>query len=214
MPKKTQLVPGILAKNYISFKKQWSKVAPYFDYIQIDIVDGIFVPEKNNIDPQKIKKLTRQHKLEIHLIVKDVANYLSPWLKLRNVKKIVWHYEAEPEVKAIHCLNQYIKNQKIQTGLSLNPHTPLAKIKNILPEFSTIQIMSVYPGRQGQNFQKSALRKIQFLRKKYPRLNIEIDGGVNDKNLSQIKKAGANLFVLGSYLQTAKSIPLAVKKLK
>lgn len=205
------LVPGILAKNHAEFKKQWSKVAPYFDYIQIDIVDGVLVPEKNNINPQKIKKLTSHHDLEIHLIVKDVAGYLPPWLKLKNVKKIVWHYEAEPNAKAIHCLNQYLKSKKIKTGLSINPRTTINKIKNILPEFSTIQIMSVYPGRQGQNFQKSSLKKVSALRKKYPKINVEIDGGINDKNFSKVKKSGANLIVLGSYLQKAKSIPRSLE---
>jgi len=214
MPKKIKIIPGILAKNQTAFKKQWAKIAPYFDYAQIDIMDGIFVPEKNNIDPQKIKKLTSQHGLEIHLMVKNVAKYISLWEKSNNVKKIIWHYEAEPDTTALLCLNDYLKKKKIKTGLCLNPTTPLGKIAKVAKYFDTIQIMNIKPGAQGRHFRPSSLVRIKKLRGKYPNINIEVDGGVNDKNFSKIKKAGANLIVLGSYLQTAKSIPLAVKKIK
>ena len=74
--------------------------------------------------------------------------------------------------------------------------------------------MGVTPGKQGQKFQSKILTKIKALHKKYPRLNIAVDGGVSDKNIKQIKKAGANLIAVGSYLQKSNNIKQSIQKLK
>jgi ribulose-phosphate 3-epimerase len=214
MPKTTKIIPAILASNKIQFTKQWHQVARYFSYVQIDIMDGIFVKTKNDIIPQSIKALSRQHKLEIHLMTKDVPKYINKWLELKNIKKIIWHYEADKNIKNILDLNKYLKSQKIQTGLAINPNTSLAKIKNIIPDFHTIQIMGVTPGKQGQRFQSKVLTKIKALHKKYSKTNIAIDGGVTDRNIKQIKKAGANLIAVGSYLQKSSNIKQSIQKLK
>jgi len=213
MTKKIKIVPAILVKNKAGFQKQFSKVKNYFSYIQIDIMDGVLVKEKNAISPQVVKSITRGYKLEVHLMVKDVASYIKSWRKLRNVSKIIWHYEAEKDTEAILCLNRYLRRQKIQTGLAINPNTSLAKIKNIIPYFHTIQIMGIQPGAQGRKFKPSVLTKIKAIHKKYPRIHISVDGGVNDKNFAAIKKAGANTIAIGSYLQRSKDIKQALKKL-
>ena len=214
MPKTVKIIPAILASNKTQFTKQWHQVAKHFSYIQIDIMDGVFVKTKNDISPQSIKNLTRRHKLEIHLMVKDVPKYINKWLELRNIKKIIWHYEADKNINNILDINKYLKTQKIQTALSINPNTSLAKIKNIIPEFHTIQIMGVTPGKQGQKFQSKVLAKIKSLHKKYSKINIAVDGGINDQNIKQIKKAGANLISIGSYLQKSSNIRQNITKLK
>ncbi len=214
MPKTVKIIPAILASNKTQFTKQWHQVAKHFSYIQIDIMDGVFVKTKNDISPQSIKNLTRRHKLEIHLMVKDVPKYINKWLELRNIKKIIWHYEADKNINNILDINKYLKTQKIQTALSINPNTSLAKIKNIIPEFHTIQIMGVTPGKQGQKFQSKVLAKIKALHKKYSKINIAVDGGINDQNIKQIKKAGANLISIGSYLQKSSNIRQNITKLK
>ena len=214
MPKNVRIVPAILVKNKTGFEKQFAKIRKDFKYIQIDIMDGILVKEKNTVTPQTTKTMLRGYKLEIHLMVKDVAKYIEQWRKLKNVKKIIWHYEAEKDAEAIICLNQYLKSKKIQTGLAINPDTSLAKIKDLIPKFNTIQIMGIKPGAQGRKFQAKTLKKIKSLRKKYPKINIAVDGGVNDKNFKAIKKAGANIIAIGSYLQQSKNIKQAIKNLK
>ena len=215
MPKKpVKIIPAVLTKDFKNFKKQWAKIAPYFSHVQIDIMDGVLVKTKNNISPTAVKKITENHTLEIHLMVKDVASYIAKWQKLKNVKKIIWHYEAETDAEAIICLAKYLKKNKIKPGLAINPPTPLAKINPLLPYFDTIQIMGVSPGKQGQPFQKSVLKKVKALRVKYPRLNIAIDGGVDEKNIKAIKKSGANIIAIGSYLQKTKNIKTTIGLLK
>src|SRR3989338_4560046 len=140
MSKKIKIVPAILAKDASEFRKRWRKIAPYFNYIQIDIMDGILVRTKNNIRPSCVKKFSKNHQLEIHLMVKNVPARIRPWLKLKNVKKIIWHYEADTDSRAILNLNSYIRKQKVKTGLAINPQTPLARIEKLIPSFDAIQI--------------------------------------------------------------------------
>jgi len=211
--KKIKIIPSILVKNKAEFVKVWKKLSPYFNYAQIDIMDGEFVKNKNSITPDTIKTLTRKHKLEIHLMVDGVSKYVTRFAKLKNVKKIIWHYEANTNIKRIEAINNYLKNKKIKTGLAINPNTPLSKIKNIISDFDTIQIMGVTPGKQGQKFQTKIIPKIKALRYKFPNINIEVDGAVNDKTFKIITRAGANIVCPGSYFQEAKNIKQVLNKL-
>lgn len=209
-----KIVPAILAKNKKEFLKQWQIVAPFFGYMQIDIMDGSFVKNKNNLKPIDIKKITAQHDLEIHLMVSDIPKYITLWETLANVKKIIWHYEAVADTAAIEGLNDYLKKQKIKTGLCLNPETPISAINKVAKYFDSIQIMGVTPGAQGRAFHTSSISKIKALKKKYPKQKIAIDGGVDKNNFSALKKAGADIIILGHYLQKAKDIKQAIKDLK
>jgi len=214
MAKKIQIIPAILANDVIEFKKQWLKVVKHFKLFQIDIMDGEFVATHNNLSPRKIKKIVKQQKLEIHLMVQDVNSYIGQWSTFKNVKKIIWHYEALNDEEAITQATRWLKKQKIKTGLAINPKTPLKKIISLAKKFDTILIMGVTPGQQNQKFNSKILSKIKKLRKKFPKKNIEIDGGVNEKNYKKIIKSGANLIAIGSYLQRNSDIKQAVKNLK
>ncbi|MFA5126803.1 MAG: hypothetical protein WC465_02245 [Patescibacteria group bacterium] len=209
-----KIVPAILAKNKREFYRQWRKVAPFFSYIQLDIMDGKFVSGQTKFRPATVKKITRQHQLEIHLMVRDVAKYINLWEKLSNVKKIIWHYEAKKNLAVILCLNDYLKKKKIKTGLCLNLTTPVEKIAKIAKYFDTIQLMSIKSGAQGRAFHAKAILKIKKLRKKFPRQKISVDGGISDKNFLRIKNAGADMAVIGKYLQTAPDIRKALRKIK
>ncbi|MFA6466986.1 MAG: ribulose-phosphate 3-epimerase [Patescibacteria group bacterium] len=212
--KRIKIIPSILVKNKAEFTKHWKHISHYFNYAQIDIMDGQFVKSKNSITPDDIKTLTKKHQLEIHLMVKDVKKYIAIWSQLKNVQKIIWHYEADKNTQHIEALNKYLKDQEIKTGLVINPQTSLAKIKSLIPHFDTIQIMAVTPGRQGQKFQSRVLTKIKNLRQQFPKLNIEVDGAINDQTFQAIVKAGANIVCPGSYLQNSKNIKASLAKLK
>ncbi len=209
-----KIVPAILAKNKKEFLKQWQKVAPFFSYLQIDIMDGNLVKNKTGIKPNDIKKIIAKHDLEIHLMVNDVSKYVTLWETLANVKKIIWHYEAVSDIESILCLNKYLKEKKIKTGLAINPETHLSQIIKVAKYFDTIQIMGVNPGAQGKSFHSNSINKIKALKKKYPKQKIAIDGGVDAKNFLSLKKAGADIIILGHYLQKSSDIKQALKNLK
>ncbi len=209
----TKIIPAILAKNEKEFKKQWLHIIDNFKYIQIDIMDGEFVPYKTNINPYKVKDIIKDNDLEIHLMVNGISKYITTWSKFKNVKKIIWHYEANTDIEQIKKFNKFLKNKKIKPVLAINPETKIDVIKEIIKYFDTIQIMGVKPGKMGQKFQNKIFNKIKKIRKEYPRLNIEIDGGVNNKNINKIKNAGANLIAIGSYLQKCKNIKKFLKSI-
>lgn len=214
MAKKIQILPAILAYNLEQFKQQWQKVAKDFKTFQIDILDTDFVDSKNNLSPRKIKSIIKTAELEIHLMVKDINSYLGPWANFKNTKKIIWHYEATQDLDDINTALRWLKKNKIKAGLAINPKTKLKFILPLVKKFDTILIMGVEPGQMGQIFNKKVLSKIKKLRKKFPDLNIEIDGGVNEKNYQKIIKAGANLIVMGKYLQKTDNLKTALNQLK
>lgn len=209
-----RIIPAILAKDKKEFKKQWSHIADYFKYIQIDIMDGEFVKNKTNINPYIVKNIIKNKDLEIHLMVNSISKYITTWSKVKNVKKIIWHYEANTNIEQILKFNKFLKKKKIKTGLAINPNTKLKDIKEIIKDFHTIQIMGVTPGKQGQKFQNKVLNKIKKLKKDYTNINIEVDGGVNNNNFNKIKKVGTNLIAIGSYLQKNKNVKESLNKLK
>ena len=84
-----KIIPAILAPNKKEFKKQWLHVADHFKYIQIDIMDGEFVPAQTKINPYLIKNIIKNKDLEIHLMVKALSKYIATWSKIKNVKKII-----------------------------------------------------------------------------------------------------------------------------
>ncbi len=214
MPKRSiKIVPAILAKNKTDFKKQFDKVRKDFNYFQIDIMDGRLTGQKNAINPTNVQNMLRGYKVEVHLMVTDIVKYVNQWTSLYNVKKIIWHWEAEKNKDANICLAKWLRANGIQPGLAVNPNTSLAKIKDVVKYFHTIQIMGVTPGKQGQRFQPKVLKKIKALRKKYPNLNIAVDGGINDKNFRAVKKAGANIICIGSYFQNSENTKQNLKKL-
>jgi ribulose-phosphate 3-epimerase len=214
MPKKIQIIPAILAFDLEQFKNQYQKVAEDFDLLQIDIMDGEFVSSKNNLSPRKIKKIVKKHDLEIHLMVKDINSYIGPWAHFKNTQKVIWHYEANQDKQDIQAALKWLKKNKIKAGLAINPSTKIKEIKALIKKFDTILVLGVEPGQQGKKFDKKALSKIKKLRKLSSTLNIEIDGGVNIKNYPKLIKAGANLIVMGSYLQQADDVKQAIAKLK
>lgn len=214
MNKQTKIIPAVLARNKSEFVTQWNKISPFFPYIQIDVSDGQFVKTTTPFKPEHIRTFVKNHELEIHLMVKNVAKHLAEWSKLTQVKKIIWHYEAESNNKSIATLAGFLKQQKIQAGLALNLDTPLSILKNNISKINTIMLMGVYPGKQGQKFEEKVLAKIKNLRRLYPKINIEIDGGVNVENFQKIKLAGANLIVIGSYLQKSRNIKADLKNLR
>jgi len=191
------IIPSIIAKSQKEFDKRFNKVKS-FPTFHLDVMDGKFVKNKSL---QFNFKLPKNKKFEAHLMVK---NPLS-WIKKhgRKVDKITVHYESNNIEKLL--------NKKI--SLAINPKTSINEIKHLLTKINKVLIMTVTPGKYGSPFVKSTLKKIKELRKLKHKLTIEVDGSINPKTIKKVKKAGANLFVVGSYLQK-NDIKTAIKKLK
>ena len=210
MPK-IKIVPSILSANQDRLQEEINEVEEYSDLLQVDVMDNKFVP---NITPQAelLKKFNTKVPLDIHLMVEEpseeyIKSFIdaNPKLKINN---ITVHYEACSNIK--NTLN-FIKSNNIKPSVAINPKTPLNKIKNILDEVEMVLIMTVEPGFSGQKFIEGCMDKVKELRELMPNLEIEVDGGINDKTAPIAVKAGANGLVVSSFIFKSEDKVKAIK---
>lgn len=213
MPK-VKIVPSILSANQDRLQEEINEIEENSDLIQVDVMDNIFVP---NITPQAelLKKFNTKVPLDIHLMVKEpsesyIKSYIdaNPNLKINN---ITVHQEA--------CGNlieklKLIKDFDVKPAVAINPKTPLDAIFDVLDMVEMVLIMTVEPGFSGQKFMEEALLKVEKLRKLKPNLDIQVDGGINDKTALMAFKAGANVFVMSSYIFKSEDKAMAIEKVK
>ena len=210
MPK-LKIVPSILSANQDKLQEEINEIEEYSDLLQVDVMDNKFVP---NITPQSelLKKFNTKVPLDIHLMVEEQSNeYIetfidaNPELKINN---ITVHQEACSD---INNTLKFIKSNNIKPSVAINPQTPINYIKKILDEVEMVLIMTVEPGFSGQKFIEGCMDKVKELRKLKPNLDIEVDGGVNDKTARLAVKAGANVLVVSSYIFKSKDKVKAIK---
>ena len=169
------------------------------DYIHIDVMDGHFVPNLT-IGPDVIKKLRPLTKkiFDVHLMISPVDKFIKDFASA-GADIITFHPEA---TKDIANTIKLIKKEGKKVGISLKPKSKIDLIEKYLDQVDLILIMSVEPGFAGQKFMPEVLDKTravkQLIEKKKLKIEIEIDGGINFKNCTEAKKAGANVIVSGS----------------
>lgn len=169
------------------------------DLIHVDVMDGHFVPNIT-IGPLVVKsaKKVASIPLDVHLMIEDPDRYVRDFVD-SGADIITVHSEA---VAHLHRSVQNIKELGVKAAVSLNPATPITDIEIVLPYLDMVLIMSVNPGFGGQRFIPEALQKIRDLKKmidaKNLDLEIEVDGGVNLDNVSDVHNAGADIVVMGS----------------
>lgn len=167
------------------------------DCIHLDIMDGKFVSSKTIDDDLIISYLKGCKKpIDIHFMTYNVKEYVKKYEVLKPLY-MIFHYETGENILDII---KYIKSKNIKAGIAINPKTDVNLIKDILPYIDLVLIMSVEPGRGGQEFMLSSINKINELvelKEKYNFL-IEIDGGINDKTISYLN--GVDIAVCGSYI--------------
>jgi ribulose-phosphate 3-epimerase len=169
------------------------------DWIHIDVMDGHFVPNIT-MGPAIISALRKTTKLpfDVHLMIENPESYIESFASA-GADIITVHVEA---TNHLHRTIDIIKKAGKKAGVSLNPATPLTQIEEILPDIDLLLIMSVNPGFGGQQFIKTTLPKIIKARKMLNTLAnkplLEVDGGVNLKNIANIARAGADVLVAGA----------------
>ncbi|PJE57542.1 MAG: hypothetical protein COU82_01380 [Candidatus Portnoybacteria bacterium CG10_big_fil_rev_8_21_14_0_10_38_18] len=227
---KTEIIPTILVNGFKEVKEKIKAVENYVAWVQLDIMDGVFVnnetwphsvvpgPAKRGTkfskEIGKLKKIKAKTKLEVHLMVEKPEEEFDDWLKVAD--RIIIHFESRIKNRelGIRELIEKAHKKKKGIGLALNPETHYAVATPFLKDLDLVLIMTVQPGWGGQEFKDWTLGKIEALRKIWPKGDIEVDGGINNDNVAKIKKAGANLICAGTYLYKSKDIKQAIENLK
>lgn len=202
MSNKCLVAPSVLAADFANLQRDIEMInASEADYIHVDIMDGVFVPNISFGFPvtNAIAKHAKKP-LDFHLMIKEADPYLELW-KESGAEIITVHFEA---CTHLHRTISAIKAMGIKAGVALNPHTPVAVLEDIIADLDLVLIMSVNPGFGGQKFITNTYKKLSQLKEMSKSINpdllIEVDGGVTSENASELIKHGANLLVAGSFV--------------
>lgn len=179
------------------------------DYFHIDVMDGKFV-SNNTVDKMQqyidILSGITNTPIEVHLMVEDVKKYIDIFIP-NNPTKIIFHAKALKNSEEVFKMIEYIKDNNIQVGLALNPEDSIDSIKEFIPKIHQVLVMTVNPGKGGQNLIPECIKKAQELKEYLDLQNletqIEVDGGVNLQNIKEIASSGVDIAVAGTAIVNA-----------
>jgi len=196
------VAPSVLSADFGNLQRDVEAICEAgCDFVHVDVMDGHFVPNLT-IGPVVVSAIAKcaTKPLDIHLMVENNSFFVDLFAPL-NPEYISFHIEEE---KHPHRLVQKIRSLGIKPAIVLNPHTPPEAIEFLLEDVDMVLLMSVNPGFGGQKFITSVIEKAKRLKalinKRNPSCLIEVDGGVNDKNIKELKEAGVDVVVAGSFV--------------
>lgn len=211
-----RIAPSILAADFANLQRDIELVNnSEADWFHIDIMDGVFVPNISFGMP--VLKAISKHAtktIDVHLMIVDPDRYIQTFADL-GANVLTVHYEA---CTHLHRTLQAIKAAGMKAGVALNPHTNVNLLEDVIQDIDLVCIMSVNPGFGGQSFIENTYDKVKKLKalitEKGAATEIEIDGGVNDKNAKALVDAGADVLVAGSFVFKSENPTETIKNLK
>ena len=211
-----KIAPSILSADFLNLGKDIEMINnSEADWIHCDVMDGSFVPNISFGFPiiKHVSKIAKKP-LDVHLMIVQPEKYIQE-VKDAGAYMMTVHYEASLH---LHRTVGAIHEAGMKAGVTLNPHTPVCLLEDIIEDVDMVLLMSVNPGFGGQKFIQNSLKKISELKEMILRKNlstlIEVDGGVNVNNVRTLIDAGADVLVAGSAVFADANPTEMIKKLK
>jgi ribulose-phosphate 3-epimerase len=210
------VAPSILASDFANLQKEVEMInTSQADWIHVDIMDGVFVPNISMGLPvlEAVKRHAKKP-LDVHLMIVQPEKYVEAFQKA-GANSISVHIEACPH---LHRNVQQIKALGCKAGVAINPHTPIMALYDLIQDIDLVLLMSVNPGFGGQKFIERTYDKIKDLKALIKSRNsntlIEIDGGVNLQNAKLLMEAGADVLVTGNFVFSSSNPKEVIQRLK
>ena len=211
------IAPSLLAANFNCLVEEIKKIEEGgANYLHIDVMDGVFVPNIS-FGPDLISSLRPQSHLffDVHLMIVEPIRYIDAFIAA-GADSITIHYES---CKNCRQVLEYLRDHSVKAGLAISPDTPYDVVLPLLDVVDMVLVMTVNPGFGGQSLIFGALDKVKALRKYmdengFDKVDIQVDGGINDKNVGLASSAGANVIVAGSAIFRAPKPRMAITALR
>ncbi len=205
-----EVLPAILEKTFEGVQEKCARLRGVAPRVQLDIVDGAFVPEESWHDAAKLAELGDAVFFDVHLMVDRPEQWIAEWNQ-QNVFRFTFHHSATFDVLRTIKI---IKETGKEVGVALNLETPVSVVYDILNQIDLVLLMGVLPGAQERVFNPKVIEKVRELREHDAAVLIGVDGGVSPLVAPGLVAAGANVLVSGSYLFGEEDIARAMASLR
>jgi ribulose-phosphate 3-epimerase len=210
------IAPSVLASDFANLEREIKMInESEADWIHVDIMDGVFVPNLSMGLPV-VEAINRHAKkpLDVHLMIVQPERFVEAFRRA-GASSISVHVEA---CTHLHRNIQQLKALDCKAGVAINPHTSITELENVIADIDLVCVMSVNPGFGGQKFIENTFRKVAALKEMIARSGskalIEIDGGVNQQNAKLLLEAGADVLVAGNFVFSSPSPKEVIRELK
>ncbi len=193
MTSTSRVVPAILTDDPAALEKMVRQAETFADYAQIDIMDGQFVPSRS-IRARDMAVLRTPLAWEAHLMVLQPEDWVAEFFEA-GAKRVVFHYEGTKEPRRVIST---ARGLGMGVGMALNPETDAATVLPFIQEVDSILLLTVHPGFYGSPFLPEVLDKLPALRKARPGIEIGVDGGIKEGNISRVAGMGVDYICVGS----------------
>ncbi|MDE2025608.1 MAG: hypothetical protein KGJ07_03890 [Patescibacteria group bacterium] len=190
-----EIIPGILEQDWEKIAQRIELVRPFANRIHIDLLDGVFAPNKTWMDPEPFKNYTRDFVFEVHMMVDNPVHLVKPFAEV-GFQRFIGQVEKMPDISEFVATVETVG----EVGLAVDSETPVEKISPFLQDVDFAFVMTVKAGFSNQLFLPDMLEKVKQLRALDAFLPIEVDGGMNDKTIVAAKNAGATRFITTGFL--------------